>query len=254
MTSHFDVPGEKRPFCVVPVRALADKRMKDPERRVLMALGHYANRAGVCWPSVRTLASIAGVEENTVLACVRRLLEANYIRQLNPNDYDQKPGVWGHSNRYQVLWKGDEPVPTWEEVRDANLLQPYEDRDATSKGSGARGTVEENALAGRHRAAFAAGVEAALGWRIAQVELAPALTLALAGADPAVTRAETEKMARALAAERRGAPQFAEIAALIAGRINLKRPLALNTGVEEGETALSVAAKKQRDLSKASPT
>ena len=100
----------------------------------------------------------------------------------------------------------------------------------------------------------AAGVEAALGWRIAQVELAPSLTLALAGADPAVTRAETEKMARALAAERRGAPQFAEIAGLIAGRIKLIRPLALNTGVEEGETALSIAGKKQRDLSKASPT
>lgn len=254
MTSRFDAPGEKRPFCVVPVRALADKRMKDPERRVLMALGHYANRAGVCWPSVRTLASIAGVEENTVLACVPRLLEANYIRQLNPNDYDQKPGVWGHSNRYQVLWKGDEPVPTWEEVRDANLLQPYEDRDATSKGSGARGTPEQQALADRHTTAFQAGVEAALGWRPTQVAADPAWRLASLAADPAATRLEAEKMARALAAERRGAPQFAEIAALIAGRINLKRRDGENTGVEGAENSLGIAGKRQRDLSKARAT
>jgi hypothetical protein len=253
MTSHFDVPGEKRPFCVVPIRVAKDRRLKLSDLRLLMALGYYANRAGVCWPSMKTLSEDTGIGDSDIAKMIPSYIEFGILRLLNPNDYDQKPGVWGHSNRYQLLWQGDEPVPTWEQIKDANLMQPHADRDPV-EGSGAQGTVEENALAGRHRAAFAAGVEAALGWRIAQVELAPALTLALAGADPAVTRAETEKMARALAAERRGAPQFAEIAGLIAGRVKPQRSLGLNTGVEGGETTLSIAGKKQRDLSKANPT
>ena len=215
MTSRFDQPGEKRPFCVVPVRCLADKKMKDTDRRVLGALGHFANRAGVCWPSVRTLADVSGVENNTVMASVDRLIDAGYVRQLNPNDYDQKAGKWGHSNRYQLLWRGDEPVPTWEEVRDANLLQPIEDRDITTEGSGVRGMVVDHIDTRKHVEAFRAGVEAAAGWRPAEVAAGPAMALAEAGVDPTATRRQAEAMTRALAAERRGVPSFAEVSAVL---------------------------------------
>lgn len=215
MTSRGDVPGEKRPFCVVPVRCLVDKKLKDIDRRVLGALGHYANRAGVCWPSVRTLAEVSGVENNTVMASVSRLIEAGYARQLNPNDYDQKAGQWGHSNRYQLLWRGDEPVPTWEQVRDANLLQPIEDRDVATEGSGARGPTIEHPHTRKHAEAYRAGVEAATGWRPVEVAVGPALALAEAGVEPIETRRQAEAMTRALAAERRGVPGFAEVSAVL---------------------------------------
>lgn len=253
MTSRFDAPGEKRPFCVVPIRVAKDRRLKLSDLRLIMALGYYANRAGVCWPSMKTLEEDTGIGDSDIAKMIPSYIEFGILRLLNPNDYDQKPGVWGHSNRYQLLWRGDEPVPTWEQVKDANLMQPHEDRDPV-KGSGARGTPEQQALADRHTAAFQAGVEAALGWRPTQVADDPAWRLAGSAADPATTRLETEKMARALAAERRGAPQFAEIAALICGRIKLKGTEEENTGIEGVETGLATATKKQLGLSKAKPT
>lgn len=219
MTFRGDVPGEKRPFCVVPVRCLVDKKMKDVERRVLSALGHYANRAGVCWPSIRTLSETSGVDEKTVMAAVPRLIAAGYVRPLNPNDYDQKAGKWGHSHRYQVLWRGDEPAPTYEEVRDANLLQPLDVRDPPPEGSGARGPLIDHANTRKHVEAFRAGVEAAAGWRPAEVAAGPAIALAEAGIDPVATRRQAEAMTRSLAAERRGAPGFAEVSAVLLGGV-----------------------------------
>lgn len=214
MTSHSDQPGEKRPFCVVPARCIADKRLKETDRRVLMSLGHYANRAGVCWPSVRSVAEIAGVEENTVQSAIKRLVDAGYARQLRPNDYDQKAGRWGHSNRYQILWRGDEPVPTWEQVRDANLLQPDEDRVKT-EGSGVRGTVIQiSNHATQLAAAWAAAVERETGVRPGQMPaVADLAALVEAGIQPGALAAETAVLTRDRAMARLGTPSFPLIAA-----------------------------------------
>jgi hypothetical protein len=195
--SRFDAPGEKRPFCVVPVRAAKDRRLKISELRVLMALGHYANRAGVCWPSMKTLGEITSIDPADVLKNVAKLVETGHVRQLNPNDYDQKKGVWGHSNRYQLLWRGDDPVPTWEQVKDANLLQPHEDRDPI-EGSGAQGTVVEDEPRARViEAAWAAGVERATGTRpSAPPPAAGIVRLLEAGVPPGAVTAETAAMVR----------------------------------------------------------
>lgn len=214
MTSRFDQPGEKRPFCVVPIRAVKDRRLKISELRLLMALGHYANRAGVCWPSMKTLEADTGIGATDIAKMIPTLMAAGMLRQLNPNDYDQKKGAWGYSNRYQILWRGDEPVPTYEEVRDANLLQPHDDRDPI-EGSGARGTLVDHIDTRKHVEAFRAGVEAAAGWRPAEVAAGPAIALAEAGIDPVATRRQAEAMTRALAAERRGVPGFAEVSAVL---------------------------------------
>ncbi len=214
MTSRFDQPGEKRPFCVVPIRAVKDRRLKISELRLLMALGHYANRAGVCWPSMKTLEADTGIGATDIAKMIPTLMATGMLRQLNPNDYDQKKGAWGYSNRYQILWQGDEPVPTYEEVRDANLLQPHDDRDPI-EGSGARGTLVDHIDTRKHVEAFRAGVEAAAGWRPAEVAAGPAMALAEAGIDPVATRRQAEAMTRALAAERRGVPGFAEISAVL---------------------------------------
>lgn len=210
-----DIPGEKRPFCVVPHRAIKDRRLKMTELRVLMALGYYANRAGVCWPSMKTLGDDAGITDSEVAKAIAKLMEADCIRQLNPNDYDQKKGVWGHSNRYQVLWRGDEPVPTWEEIKDANLMQPHDVRDIV-EGSGARGSEEEDAEQGRKAdalvAAWQAGVESALGWRPTTSERAAALRLAALGVGPIEVRAAAWESCRERAIKRLGHPSFGRIA------------------------------------------
>jgi DNA-binding Lrp family transcriptional regulator len=208
MRSHFDEAGQKRPFCVVPVRAVADKRLTETDRLVLMALGYYSNRAGVCWPSVASLSEMSGVSPQTVQVAVKRLIKHKIIRQLNPNDYDQKAGQWGHSNRYQVMWAEDAPVPTYEEVLDANLMQPHADRlPVIIEGSGVRGMVADYDIEARViAAAFAQAIEETTGSRpvIGQAQLAIAARLADAGVGPLQARATTMRIQRAMTAARRG--------------------------------------------------
>ena len=242
MRSHFDEAGQKRPFCVVPVRAINNKQLSDVDRRVLMALGYYANRAGVCWPSVAALAEVAGVEPNTVQAAVKRLIKQKVMRQLLPNDYDQKAGQWGHSNRYQVMWSEDSPVPTYEEVLDANLMQPHADRiQAEIEGSGVRGTATDYDIEARViAAAFAQAIEETTGSRpvIGQAQLAIAARLADAGVGPLQVRATTMRIQRAMTAARRG------IAALVDVELactNAKRSDGVCTEASTGGSALPAA-------------
>lgn len=115
---------EKRPYSVVPSRCMSDKALKDADRRVLIGLGYYANRAGVCWPSIRTLVQDTGLGANTIQRAIERLASGGYVRQLQPNTYNQKHGLWGLSNRYQVLWSHNDPIPSWEQIQEANKLQP----------------------------------------------------------------------------------------------------------------------------------
>lgn len=222
--SHSD-PGEKRPFCVVPVRALADRRLKITELRILMGLGHYANRAGVCWPSMKTLSEITGIGDSDIAKSIPKLLELGYMRQLQPNDYDQKKGVWGYSNRYQVLWRGDEPAPTYEEVKDANLMQPHDVRDPV-EGSGARGTPEENVHTDTQCRALSRAWSAAVEQLAGALPPAPPSTvlasLVADGVQPDDVAATTRRLVLVATAQRRGLPSFLEVAE--ACRTNPKRP------------------------------
>ena len=45
-------------FCVLPQRAVIDKRFKTYPRTfmILAALGNYTSRQGVCWPNQATIA------------------------------------------------------------------------------------------------------------------------------------------------------------------------------------------------------
>ena len=211
-TSRSDQPGEKRPFAVVPVRAVKDRRLKISDLRLLVAIGYYANRAGVCWPSMKTLSGDTGIDPSDIAKMVPGLVTLGYLRQLNPNDYDQKKGVWGHSNRYQLLWRGDEPVPTWEQVKDANLLQPEDVREPI-EGSGARGTVVQiSNHATQLAAAWAAALERETGVRPAQQPpVAELAALADAGVPPGALAAEAATLTRERARARLGPPSFALI-------------------------------------------
>jgi hypothetical protein len=118
-----------RKWSVMPARAAGDRQLKERELRVLGALCIFANRAGVCWPAMQTLCEITGYAERvTIHNAMKVLKRRKYVRQLSPKDYQETASGW-HSNRYQVLWDGDEPLPTYEEIHIAKPLQVREDDD-----------------------------------------------------------------------------------------------------------------------------
>ena len=177
---------------------MADKALKDSDRRTLIALGYYANRAGVCWPSIRTLAEDTGLAPNTLQAAIGRLLKAGYVRRLKPNDYDQQEGSWGYSNRYQILWRPNAPLPSFEQIIEANCLQPKTEQiKLDTEVSGVRGANDEFHLLMRQlAAAWAAAIEKTVGVRPAQVPPISMLTRLAGKTSPAELAAATEDLCR----------------------------------------------------------
>ena len=129
----------KRPWSVMPMRAFVDRQLKDRELRVLGALCSFTNRAGVCWPSMVTLCEVSGFKERkSIHEALKVLKRRKYVRQLQSKDYQETISGW-KSNRYQVLWDGDEPLPTWEEIHIAKPLQLVRDQDEGPEGVGGPG-------------------------------------------------------------------------------------------------------------------
>ena len=134
----------KRPWSVMPMRAFVDRQLKDRELRVLGALCSFTNRAGVCWPSMVTLCEVSGFKERkSIHEALKVLKRRKYVRQLRSKDYQETISGW-KSNRYQVLWDGDEPLPTWEEIHIAKPLQLVRDQDERPEGIGGPGDGQSN--------------------------------------------------------------------------------------------------------------
>lgn len=182
MTSRSSEP--KRPWAAVAVRAIRDKRLRDNDRKVLMGLGYYANRAGVCWPSLKTLEEEVGLHENTIMKCLDALVENGFVRRLTPGMFKQKRGAWGYSNRYQVLWTGDEDVPAYEEVLAANPLQHPDDRVQVEE-TRTQGSQRENHIVTQLIAAYRNGYAQATGTPAPPVSTAWAIRMADAKVKPA---------------------------------------------------------------------
>ena len=192
----------KRPWSVMPMRALSDKQLKERELRVLGAVCSFTNRAGVCWPSLDTLCDVSGYKERkSVLDGMKRLKARKYVRQLNPKDYQETSSGW-KTNRYQVLWDGDEPLPTYEQIHTAKPLQLRADQeDDASKDIGGLGdgNVVADAQASALCHAFIRAVQQATGQvRLYDNEIAHARRLAERDAtvgDVTATRAGVPSMA-----------------------------------------------------------
>ena len=69
-------------FCVLPQRAVIDKRFKQYPRTfmILAALGNYTSRQGVCWPNQITIAKNLHITQSTVSRHIKKLIEWDYIR------------------------------------------------------------------------------------------------------------------------------------------------------------------------------
>ena len=169
---------------MIGIRAARDKRLKLSDIKVLMALGYHANRAGVCWPSIATLEAESGVHEATVIRSLNLLIELGFVRRLTPGMFKQKRGVWGFSNRYQILWAGNEEVPEYEEVLSAGALQHPDDR-LQDEETHTQGSQRENHIATQLIAAYRKGYAQATGTPAPPVPAAPALQMADAKVKPA---------------------------------------------------------------------
>jgi uncharacterized protein YdbL (DUF1318 family) len=205
----------KRPYSVMPMRAFADRKLKEREFRVLGALCAFVNRAGVCWPSLDTLCSVSGyAERKSILEAMKRLKAGNYVRQLNPKDYQETASGW-KTNRYQVLWKGDEPLPTYEDIHTAKALQLRTDQeDDTSKEIGGLGDAQSvgDAHAGELCHAYLRAVQQATGQvRLYDNEIAHARRLALRDVSADDVRAATLAVCDQAIERRAGVPALADI-------------------------------------------
>lgn len=143
----------KRPWSVVPMRCFSERQLNETDLRVLGALCGFTNRHGVCWPSMETLMTVSSMKSRTsVHQSVKKLKKLKYVRQLNPKDYQETASGW-KSNRYQVLWDGDEALPRWEDVQSAKPLQLRSDAGDEPEEIGGLGDLQSlshtHGLAGR---------------------------------------------------------------------------------------------------------
>jgi Helix-turn-helix domain len=78
-----------------------------PELLVLLALADHARDDGLCWPSIRTIAAKARVEERSAQRILRRLIERGLVELVTKGGC-----IDGHNvpNRYRVTG-GDPPSP-----------------------------------------------------------------------------------------------------------------------------------------------
>lgn len=121
-------PTDLRSWAVVPARSVGDKRLSHNDRLVLLGLGLYTNGAGVCWPTHETLQRHTKLGRAAVMAAIKRLEAHGYVRLLKPEYWPGQKSKW-LTNRYQVLWRGKDPLPRLEELRDARLYNAGEDED-----------------------------------------------------------------------------------------------------------------------------
>ena len=109
-------------FCVLPQRAVIDKRFKTYPRTfmILAALGNYTSRQGVCWPNQATIAKNLHITQSTVSRHIKKLIEWDYIRYAKKH-----PGLKG--NKYFMVFD-----PKIKE-EDALAMVPDKDRSYEDK-------------------------------------------------------------------------------------------------------------------------
>jgi len=209
-----------RKWSVMPSRAINDRELKERELRVLGALCVHTNAAGVCWPSMETLCAVTGYKERvTIHAAMKVLKRRKYVRQLQPKDYQETSSGW-KSNRYQVLWDGDEALPTYEDIHSAKPLQLVADQDdAHNKETGGLGDKQVNTHTHADPAAeaithaYLRAVQQATGQsRMFDNEIAHARKLAAAGFTVADVTAATLNVCDSALERRAGVPSLYDVA------------------------------------------
>lgn len=117
MKSPFKDKPNIRRYCIIPARAMQDESLNRGDLRVLACLGMYANKYGVCWPCQMRIGQHLGVHYVWVSKCVSSLIKKGYVRKLEARKYPPKIKRRSNKtvNRYQILWEGNDPLPSREQ-------------------------------------------------------------------------------------------------------------------------------------------
>jgi len=89
--------------------------------RTLLALGLYTSGSGVAFPTLQTIGAYTGQGTAGNQAALRRLIDKGYIRKLQPKWYAGQSSPW-LTDRYQVLYSKDDPVPTKEQLQESKAF------------------------------------------------------------------------------------------------------------------------------------
>ena len=102
-------------FSLLPSRAISDRRLSRNDIRVLGALCCYTSPKGICFPNQETLYKNIGVARPNISRAIKRLTTFGYIKHLVPKG-KKMPLAFRRGNRYQILIRGDEKLPSIKEA------------------------------------------------------------------------------------------------------------------------------------------
>ncbi len=101
-------------FSLMPSRAISDKRLSRNDLRILGALCCYTSPKGICYPNQDTLRKNTGVARPNISRAIKRLEKFGYVIHLMPKGKKILRG-FRRGNRYQILVRGDEGLPSEKE-------------------------------------------------------------------------------------------------------------------------------------------
>jgi len=99
-------------LCIIPSRALRDKRLNNTDLKALNALGSYTDRNGWCYPSQQTIAEDIEMSRMSISRSIKRLCEYGYI--ISRQKFRKDGGK--SSNEYKVLLDAEASEPPVTEV------------------------------------------------------------------------------------------------------------------------------------------
>jgi len=177
--------------------------------RVLGVICIYTNGAGVAWPSLFTIARHVDRRKETVSRHIQKLIKTGYLRKLHRKDYPShiRAKSRGRTNRYQVLFNGNDPVPTREQIESphasiiANQGEPIDTSTGDNTKTGVQGDAgSENQISTQATvlsSAFTKAVESVTGQsRIASQSLPAGQSLAAKGVTVEQVRDATVAMTK----------------------------------------------------------
>ena len=84
-----EAPPDRRKVAVLPIKAVADKRVTDGMFRTLAVLCSYCNRAGITWVSTERMGKDMGVTKQAISKQLVKLQKLGYVEII-------KKHAWGH--------------------------------------------------------------------------------------------------------------------------------------------------------------
>ena len=103
-------------YSILPSRMTGDKRLKIAHYDVMVCLGCYASPKGLVYMTVQTMERhCPHVKRETINKAIKDLIKWEYVRKLESKYIKGQQSKW-LTNRYQLLYEKDMPVPPYEEL------------------------------------------------------------------------------------------------------------------------------------------